>query len=63
MAGGGGFDSFNVRQRAAALTVTMDAISDDGEAGEGDLVGETSSMSTGGSGNDVATGDRQRQTT
>ena len=48
MAGGGGIDRVTLRQRGGAVTVTMDAVFDDGEAGEGDIVGADIEKATGG---------------
>jgi Ca2+-binding RTX toxin-like protein len=54
--GGEGFDTMDYSRRAAALSISLDDIANDGEAGEGDNVMLTVECIIGGSGDDVITG-------
>jgi hypothetical protein len=52
ISGGDGTDGVEYGPRTAAVTITLDGQSDDGEAGEGDNVGADVESAFGGSGND-----------
>jgi Ca2+-binding RTX toxin-like protein len=56
MAGGGGNDFLTYAARSAGVTVTMDGVFDDGEAGEFDNVGADIENAIGGSGDNVLVG-------
>jgi Ca2+-binding RTX toxin-like protein len=56
LGGGAGVDVVDYSARTNALTVTIDGVANDGEAGEGDNVKTDVEMVTGGSGNDSLTG-------
>ncbi len=56
MAGGGGNDFLTYAARAAGVTVTMDGVFDDGEAGESDNVGADIEDAIGGNGDNVLVG-------
>jgi Ca2+-binding RTX toxin-like protein len=54
--GGDGSDSVEYRDRTAPVTITLDGVADDGEAGEGDNVGADVEEAAGGSGADRIVG-------
>jgi uncharacterized repeat protein (TIGR01451 family) len=54
--GGDGVDSISYNNRAAAVTVTLDGVADDGAAGEHDNVGADIENVTGGDGGDTIAG-------
>jgi Ca2+-binding RTX toxin-like protein len=54
--GGGDFDRADYTSRRAPVSVTLDGVANDGEAGEGDLVASDVEDVYGGSGNDVLVG-------
>jgi Ca2+-binding RTX toxin-like protein len=56
MAGGGGRDLVTYAGRPAGVTVTMDGVFDDGEAGESDNVGADIENAFGGAGDNIMTG-------
>jgi Ca2+-binding RTX toxin-like protein len=56
MAGGGGNDFLTYAARSAGVTVTMDGVFDDGEAGEFDNVGADIENAIGGNGDNVLVG-------
>jgi Ca2+-binding RTX toxin-like protein len=56
MAGGGGNDYLTYAGRSAGVTVTMDGVFDDGEAGESDNVGADIEDAVGGLGDNVLVG-------
>ena len=56
LVGGDGFDTADYSARTAPLTIDLDDVDDDGEAGEGDNVAMTIEQVLGGSGNDSITG-------
>ena len=55
-AGGTGLDGVTYAARTAAVTVTIDGVSDDGEAGEGDSIATDVENAIAGSGSDVLVG-------
>jgi Ca2+-binding RTX toxin-like protein len=55
--GDGDFDSVIYTSRRAPVSVTLDGLANDGEAGEGDLVGPGVENAYGGAGGDVLVGD------
>ncbi len=55
--GGGGYDQADYSMRTAPITVTLDGVADDGEAGEGDNVEPDVEDVRGGSADDVLIGD------
>ena len=61
MAGGGGNDFLTYAARAAGVTVTMDGVFDDGEAGESDNVGADIEDAIGGNGDNVLVGSTSGQ--
>lgn len=56
LTGGAGQDRVSYAGRAIAVVVTVDAIADDGQAGEGDMVTTSVERVTGGGGDDRLTG-------
>ncbi|MDT4987000.1 MAG: hypothetical protein QOI74_1094, partial [Micromonosporaceae bacterium] len=56
MLGGAGADLVTYASRTLPVTADLDGAADDGQAGEGDLIGTDVENLTGGSGNDVLTG-------
>src|SRR6266542_3989681 len=57
MSGGGDpYDHVLYDSRTAPVTITLDGVADDGEAGEGDNVGADIERATGGSGDDLIVG-------
>ncbi|MGN6109715.1 MAG: calcium-binding protein [Kofleriaceae bacterium] len=54
--GNAGTDTADYSTRTAALTITIDAVADDGESGEADRVSTDIEVVKGGSGNDTITG-------
>ncbi len=57
LAGGGGTDTMSYANRTEPITATLNAVADDGEAGEGDLIASGFERVNGGAGNDVIVGD------
>lgn len=62
LVGGDDTDTADYSARTAALTIDLDDVDDDGEAGEGDNVSSTIEIVLGGSGNDSLTGNALGQT-
>ena len=62
MAGGSGIDTVTYALRASGVTVTMDGVFDDGEAGEGDNVGADIENAIGGAGDNTLTGSASANT-
>jgi Ca2+-binding RTX toxin-like protein len=60
--GGAGTDSLSYERRTGDLSVTLDEVANDGEAGEGDNVGADVENVTGGEGNDTLIGNAGSQT-
>jgi Ca2+-binding RTX toxin-like protein len=56
MLGGAGSDLVTYASRTLPVTADLDGVADDGETGEGDLIGTDVENLTGGSGNDVLIG-------
>ena len=53
---GAGTDTVSYRDRTAAVTITLNGVADDGQAGEGDNVGLEVEDASGGAGNDTIVG-------